>query len=58
MDKLENLPSPYKVSAIVLGAGLSRRMGSERNKLLLPWQGKALIAHVVEHDACHAGLGV
>ncbi len=37
------------VSAIVLGAGLSRRMGSERNKLLLPWQGKALIAHVVAH---------
>ncbi len=37
------------VSAIVLGAGLSRRMGSERNKLLLLWQGKALIAHVIAH---------
>ena len=35
------------VSAIVLAAGESRRMGA-KNKLLLPYKGKAVIAHVVE----------
>lgn len=33
--------------AIILAAGLSRRMG-ERNKLLLPINGKPMIRHVVE----------
>lgn len=36
------------VSAIVLAAGLSTRMGDE-NKLLLPWKGTTVIAYVVEH---------
>ena len=35
------------ISAIVLAAGLSRRMGSQ-NKLLLPLQGKPLVAHVYD----------
>ena len=34
------------ITAIVLAAGASRRMG--RNKLLLPYKGKPLLAHVVE----------
>lgn len=34
------------VSAIILAAGSSRRMGS-RNKLLLPYRGKTVIAHIV-----------
>ena len=41
----ENAPST--VSAIVLAAGESKRMG-EKNKLLLPYRGKAVIEHVVE----------
>lgn len=36
-----------KVGAVILAAGLSRRMG-ERNKLLLPIAGKPMIRHVVE----------
>ncbi len=35
------------VSAIILAAGVSRRMGGH-NKLLLPWMNKPLIAHAVE----------
>jgi molybdenum cofactor cytidylyltransferase len=35
------------VSAIVLAAGESRRMG-EQNKLLLPFRGKTIIEHLVE----------
>ena len=35
------------LSAILLAAGSSRRMGSA-NKLLLPWQGKTVIAHTAE----------
>ncbi len=35
------------ISAIVLAAGASRRMG-DANKLLLPWRGRPLIAHVVD----------
>jgi xanthine dehydrogenase accessory factor len=38
---------PLRMSAVVLAAGLSRRMGA-RNKLLLPVRGAALIRHVVE----------
>jgi molybdenum cofactor cytidylyltransferase len=34
------------VSAILLGAGESKRMG--RNKLLLPWRGKTLLEHCVD----------
>lgn len=34
-------------SAIIVAAGLSRRMGAE-NKLLLPFQGKALFLHIVD----------
>jgi molybdenum cofactor cytidylyltransferase len=34
------------IGAVVLAAGRSRRMGTQ--KLLLPWRGKALIAHVVD----------
>jgi len=34
------------ISAIVLAAGLSTRMGNE-NKLLLPWKGTTVVAHVV-----------
>lgn len=36
-----------EVSAILLAAGLSRRMGQE-NKLLLPVDGKPMVRHVVE----------
>ncbi|MEM9917380.1 MAG: nucleotidyltransferase family protein [Bacteroidota bacterium] len=35
------------ISAILLAAGMSRRMGTQ-NKLLLPFQGKPLILHTVE----------
>ncbi|MBX2818066.1 MAG: nucleotidyltransferase family protein [Rhodothermaceae bacterium] len=35
------------LSAVVLAAGESRRMGA-KNKLLLPYKSKAVIAHVVE----------
>jgi CTP:molybdopterin cytidylyltransferase MocA/xanthine/CO dehydrogenase XdhC/CoxF family maturation factor len=38
---------PLRFSAVVLAAGLSRRMGA-RNKLLLPMQGKPMIRRVVE----------
>jgi molybdenum cofactor cytidylyltransferase len=34
-------------SAIIVAAGLSRRMGKE-NKLLLPFQGKALFLHMID----------
>ena len=34
------------ISAIVLAAGESKRMG--QNKLLLPWQGKTLLEHVLD----------
>lgn len=36
------------VTAIILAAGESRRMGAQ-NKLLLPLNGKAVIEHVVDH---------
>jgi molybdenum cofactor cytidylyltransferase len=42
------------VSAIVLAAGLSERMG-KHNKLLLPYKGKPVIARVVE-NILNAGL--
>ncbi|MDX2250326.1 MAG: nucleotidyltransferase family protein [Bacteroidia bacterium] len=35
------------ISAILLAAGMSRRMGAE-NKLLLPFRGKPLVAHIIE----------
>ncbi len=34
------------IGAVVLAAGQSRRMGTQ--KLLLPWSGKPLVAHVVD----------
>ena len=37
----------YPISAIVLAAGSSRRMG-KTNKLLLPWKDKPLLRHVVD----------
>ena len=40
-------PSPLPITAILLAAGLSRRMG-QTNKLLLPWQGKALVQHTLD----------
>jgi molybdenum cofactor cytidylyltransferase len=39
---------PLRISAVVLAAGLSRRMGAQ-NKLLLPVAGEAMIARVVEN---------
>ena len=42
-------------SAIVLAAGRSARMG-EVNKLLLPWQGRPLVAQVAAH-ACASTAG-
>lgn len=36
-----------RLAVIVLAAGASRRMGAT-NKLLVVWQGKALVCHVVE----------
>lgn len=38
------------IGAIVLAAGRSARMGTQ--KLLLPWNGKPLIAHIVDELAC------
>ena len=35
-----------KISAVLLAAGLSRRMG--KDKLLLPYRGKTLLSHAVE----------
>jgi molybdenum cofactor cytidylyltransferase len=37
----------YSLGAIILAAGLSRRMGA-RNKLLLPINGKPMVRYVVE----------
>ncbi len=59
----ENEPAAPAVSAIVLAAGESRRMGEDNNKLLLPLRGRPLVAHVVETlmqtsiDACIVVLG-
>ena len=61
------VPTPV-IAALVLAAGQGSRMGS--TKQLLPWQGKPLLAHVLEqvdalpaitHKACivgHAGPAV
>ena len=61
------MPAPV-IAAVVLAAGQGSRMGS--TKQLLPWQGKPLLAHVLEqvnalpaitHKACivgHAALAV
>jgi molybdenum cofactor cytidylyltransferase len=40
--------SPLPLTAVVLAAGASQRLGG-RNKLLLPWQGKTVIRQVVEN---------
>jgi molybdenum cofactor cytidylyltransferase len=45
-------PSP-SIAAIILAAGRSRRMGTQ--KLLLPWAGKTFIEHIVDQVAS-AGL--
>lgn len=45
---------PRRVGAVVLAAGRASRMGGP-HKLLEPWQGKALVAHVVNAIAA-AGL--
>jgi len=37
----------YPISAIVLAAGSSKRMG-KANKLLLPWKDKPLLRHVID----------
>ena len=42
-----------KISAVVIAAGLSRRMGDF--KLLLPWGGATVIGHVVG-VLCAAGI--
>ena len=42
-----------KVSAILLGAGLSRRMGAQ-NKMALPYKGKPMMRHV--HDQIKESL--
>lgn len=39
--------APRKISAVVLAAGLSRRMG-ETNKMLLPVNEKPMLLHVIE----------
>ena len=39
--------SPPRIDALVLAAGRSLRAGGP-NKLLLPWQGKAVAAHAVD----------
>ncbi|HAP98950.1 MAG TPA: 4-diphosphocytidyl-2C-methyl-D-erythritol kinase, partial [Rhodospirillum rubrum] len=39
--------APPRLGALVLAAGLSRRMGGV-NKLLLDWRGKPLVAHAVD----------
>ena len=41
------------ICGIVLAAGQSRRMGTQ--KLLLPWAGKTVIAHIVD-ETLAAGL--
>jgi len=37
------------IRAVILAAGLSRRMGTQ--KLLLPWAGRTVIAHIVDQVA-------
>ena len=46
-------PAAFKVSAILLAAGLSSRMGRGRDKLLLPYRGQTLLQRAV---ALMAGL--
>jgi molybdenum cofactor cytidylyltransferase len=53
-----NAPQPETrnqnpITAVVLAAGVSRRMGDE-NKLLLPLDGRPLVVHAVESVRCGA----
>ena len=38
---------PSRISAVILAAGLSRRMGNE-DKLFLPYKGSSIIGHVID----------
>jgi molybdenum cofactor cytidylyltransferase len=42
----KNTGHPAKIGAIVLAAGISKRMG--RQKLLLPWKGKVILEHIID----------
>ncbi|HEY3992057.1 MAG TPA: nucleotidyltransferase family protein [Ktedonobacteraceae bacterium] len=42
------MDNPSRTAAIILAAGTSSRMGSERNKLLLPLHHRPVLAHVIE----------
>jgi len=46
MESADSVKSPKKLSAIILAAGLSRRMGDE-NKLLLPYKDSSLIQETI-----------
>ena len=39
---------PHKTAAVILAAGTSSRMGTERNKLLLPLHDRPVLVHVIE----------
>ncbi len=39
---------PYSTAAIILAAGSSSRMGGGRHKLLLPLDGRPVLAHVID----------
>src|SRR5215471_12869730 len=42
------MSTPYTTAAIILAAGSSSRMGGGRHKLLLPLDGRPVLAHVID----------
>jgi molybdenum cofactor cytidylyltransferase len=44
----KHLNTPLSTAAIILAAGSSSRMGGERHKLLLPLEGRPVLAHVID----------
>lgn len=52
------LPRAPRIAGLVLAGGFGRRMGDGGNKLLRPWQGKALVRHVTEAALAAQLVGV
>ena len=55
-ERPQETPRLPRIAAIVLAAGLSSRMGS--NKLLMPLEGKPMVRHVVEAASASAAESV
>lgn len=46
-----------RVAAVILAAGAGRRMGADRNKVLLPLGGRAILARTLDVFARHPAIG-